>query len=193
MIVVPSSSKIYGIAEEPTLRRVPDNHNECPVICGGTTLMLQDKGMRAFQGFGNYIPKFGMSFEIDCHLLLKPHIKSKQEAITLFWGIYCWPFSRQNRYMQLESLEQVDTQGVLKRRKDIEVFLMKLSENTLASIIHYIHADEFSALVFAWDIEMGWGKSGKLLAAQALADGIKGAGEGHFRGVIKAGSSLSVR
>ena len=62
--------------------------------------------MRVFQGFGRHIHRFGMSFEFDYQLLTKPPIKSDQEAITTFWGIYRWPFKKYNRYVQLEGLEE---------------------------------------------------------------------------------------
>jgi hypothetical protein len=47
-----------------------------------------------------------MSFEIDLSKLANPPVKSDQEAITSFWGIYRWPFKTYNRYTQLEGLEQ---------------------------------------------------------------------------------------
>lgn len=47
-----------------------------------------------------------MSFEFDESKLANPPIKSDQEAITSFWGIYRWPYKRYNRYAQLEGLEQ---------------------------------------------------------------------------------------
>jgi hypothetical protein len=47
-----------------------------------------------------------MSFEFDENKLANPPIKSDQEAITSFWGIYRWPFKKYNRYSQLEGLEQ---------------------------------------------------------------------------------------
>jgi hypothetical protein len=47
-----------------------------------------------------------MSFEIDVVKLASPPVKSDQEAITSFWGIYRWPFKNYNRYTQLEGLEQ---------------------------------------------------------------------------------------
>jgi len=47
-----------------------------------------------------------MSFEFEEIKLANPPIKSDQEAITSFWGIYRWPYKKYNRYAQLEGLEQ---------------------------------------------------------------------------------------
>lgn len=47
-----------------------------------------------------------MSFEFDENKLANPPVKSDQEAITSFWGIYRWPYKKYNRYAQLEGLEQ---------------------------------------------------------------------------------------
>lgn len=47
-----------------------------------------------------------MSFEFEESKLANPPIKSDQEAITSFWGIYRWPYKKYNRYAQLEGLEQ---------------------------------------------------------------------------------------
>lgn len=104
-VVVPFSPEIYGIAEEPTIGRRLPNSGERDAVQAKAAVMLQDKGMRIFQGFGRHIHRFGMSFEFDYQLLTKPPIKSDQEAITTFWGIYRWPFKKYNRYIQLEGLE----------------------------------------------------------------------------------------
>lgn len=105
-VVVPFSPEIYGIAEEPTNGSSQSSSDEREVVQGKAAVMLQDKGMRVFQGFGRHIHRFGMSFEFDYQLLTKPPIKSDQEAITTFWGIYRWPFKKYNRYVQLEGLEE---------------------------------------------------------------------------------------
>ncbi|KUJ20875.1 uncharacterized protein LY89DRAFT_417116 [Mollisia scopiformis] len=96
VVVVPFRPEIYGITPEPPL--------SYDALQG--SIMLQDKGMRVFQGFGRWIQKFAMSFEIDLNKLANPPLKCDQEAITTFWGIYKWPFKVYNRYSQLEGLEQ---------------------------------------------------------------------------------------
>jgi hypothetical protein len=109
-VVVPFRPEIYGITEDPLRgagydakgKGIEDHRNHD----GNKTVMLQDKGMRVFQGFGRHIRKFAMSFEFDIDTLNQPPIKCDQEAITSFWGIYRWPYQIYNRYIQLEGLEQ---------------------------------------------------------------------------------------
>jgi hypothetical protein len=98
-VVVPFKPEIYGIAEETAPGRRKASK-------GAPAVMLQDKGMRVFQGFGRHIHKFAMSFEFDYDLFTKPPLKSDQEAITTFWGIYRWPYKGYHRYETLEGLEQ---------------------------------------------------------------------------------------
>jgi hypothetical protein len=116
VVVVPFKPEIYGINPEPALSGALQG-----------SVMLQDKGMRVFQGYvqylfpllfhvvtnemnysryGHRIKKFAMSFEFDENKLANPPLKSDQEAITSFWGIYRWPYKKYNRYAQLEGLEQ---------------------------------------------------------------------------------------
>ncbi|KAF7856137.1 uncharacterized protein EAF02_011396 [Botrytis sinoallii] len=91
-VVVPFRPEIYGIASEPSTSH--------------SSILLQDKGMRIFQGFGRHIRHFAMSFEVDIAKLIKPPIKHDHDTITTFWGSYKWPFQEYNRYAQLEGLEQ---------------------------------------------------------------------------------------
>jgi hypothetical protein len=87
---------------------------------------------------------------------------------------------------------QGDTQAILKRRNDIEQYMMKPQDHALGVIMNHISAEEISTLENAWNLEMGWGESRKHLVAQALADGIRFAGQGRFRGKIEAISSSSI-
>lgn len=103
VVVVPFKPEIYGISPEPSLSGTHAAQLD-DMVQGA--VMLQDKGMRVFQGFGGRIRKFAMSFEFDENKLADPPKKSDQEAITSFWGIYRWPFKKYNRYSQLEGLEQ---------------------------------------------------------------------------------------
>jgi hypothetical protein len=105
VVVVPFKPEIYGITPEPTLAGITVAQSRVNEMLQGS-VMLQDKGMRVFQGFGRHIRKFAMSFEFDEARLANPPVKSDQEAITTFWGIYRWPFKKYNRYSQLEGLEQ---------------------------------------------------------------------------------------
>lgn len=96
-VVVPFRPEIYGITECT---------GEVSKVVPGPAVMLQDKGMRVFQGFGKHIRRFAMSFEVDYAALSMPPSKANQKAVTTFWGIYRWPFPWYNRYTQLEDLEQ---------------------------------------------------------------------------------------
>ncbi|KAN0114850.1 hypothetical protein V8E51_004394 [Hyaloscypha variabilis] len=109
VVVVPFRPEIYGITPENT----PTNDGL------QSSVMLQDKGMRVFQGFGRWIQKFAMSFEIDPDKLANPPVKCDQEAIASFWGIYRWPYKTYNRYSQLEGLEQTadETRSMAKALK----------------------------------------------------------------------------
>ncbi|QSZ34794.1 hypothetical protein DSL72_007652 [Monilinia vaccinii-corymbosi] len=91
-VVVPFRPEIYGILSEPSTFQ--------------SSIMLQDKGMRIFQGFGRHIRHFAMSFEVDVAKLTNPPIKHDHDTIVTFWGSYKWPFQSYNRYAQLEGLEQ---------------------------------------------------------------------------------------
>ena len=102
-VVVPFKPEIYGIAPEPTSSGLQNDGTD-DMLQGA--LMLQDKGMRVFQGYGGRILKFAMSFELDLVKLAHPPIKSDQEVLVSFWGAYRWPFQKYNRYTQLEGLEQ---------------------------------------------------------------------------------------
>lgn len=117
VVVVPFKPEIYGIAPEPGLG--------LPILTvtrGGSAIMLQDKGMRVFQGFGRRIRKFAMSFEFEEDKLANPPLKNDQEAITSFWGIYRWPYQKYNRYQQLAGLEQTadETRTMAKALRFIE-------------------------------------------------------------------------
>jgi hypothetical protein len=113
-VVVPFRPEIYDIADEKKEEATPGSHtnsflrslNGIPMSPGNPSVVLQDKGMRVFQGFGRHIHRFAMSFELDENVLRNPPMKSDQEAITSFWGIYCWPFQKYHRYTQFEGLER---------------------------------------------------------------------------------------
>jgi len=119
VVVVPFKPEIYGITPEPSLSGTSEDIAN-DALRG--SVMLQDKGMRVFQGFGRRIRKFAMSFEFDQNKLANPPVKSDQEAITSFWGIYRWPFKKYNRYSQLEGLEQTadETRTMAKALRFIE-------------------------------------------------------------------------
>lgn len=100
VVVVPFRPEIYDVVPSPVAYASQ----------GGLALQgsvkLQGKGMKVFEGFGDRISKFAMSFEFDEIKLATPPPKSDQECITTFWGMYRWPFKNYNRFTQLEGLEQ---------------------------------------------------------------------------------------
>lgn len=100
-VVVPFKPELYSISPQSGTEHIANASD----TSHGSVLLL-DKGMRVFQGFGSHIRQFAMSFEFDEALLSRPPIKTDQEAVTTFWGIYRWPYKEYNRYKQLEGLEQ---------------------------------------------------------------------------------------
>ena len=103
VVVLPFRTEIYGISPEP---EHATSQNVLTDSILRDSVKLQHQGMKVFQGFGRKINKFAMSFEFDEQQLSFPPVKSDQESITSFWGIYRWPFKKYNRYAQLEGLEQ---------------------------------------------------------------------------------------
>lgn len=101
-VVVPFKPELYSISGASPLPKGTSRNTAEP----HGSVLLQDKGMRVFQGFGSHIRQFALSFEFDEALLSRPPVKTDQEAVTTFWGIYRWPFKEYNRYRQLEGLEQ---------------------------------------------------------------------------------------
>jgi hypothetical protein len=162
-VVVPFRPEIYGIAEEPTIGSRQPNNDERDVVQGNAAVMLQDRGMRVFQGFGRHIHRFGMSFEFDYQVLTKPPIKSDQEAITTFWGIYRWPFKKYNRYVQLEGLEETADET-----------------RTMAKALRFIN--NAKELALSIDGGLGWLAGPDVNAkAQALSEKAVVFGESRFR------------
>jgi hypothetical protein len=98
-VVVPFRPELYSVPAAPPLGLSASSTKNA------SSILLPDKGMRIFQGFGPKVRRFGMSFEFDQEKLANPPIKHDQEAIKAFWGIYRWPFQKYNRYSQLEGLE----------------------------------------------------------------------------------------
>lgn len=105
-VVVPFKPELYSISKSCPFPQPGPQAGVNGVDTSHGAVLLQDKGMRVFQGFGSHIRQFAMSFEIDEAILSRPPIKSDQEAVTTFWGIYRWPHKEYNRYRQLEGLEQ---------------------------------------------------------------------------------------
>lgn len=101
VVVVPFKPELYGVAPAPSIGM---QNNTLTSVAPGS-ILLQDKGLRIFAGFGEWIKKFAMSFEFDEAKLANPPNKNDQVAVQSFWGIYRWPHQKYNRYSQLEGLE----------------------------------------------------------------------------------------
>lgn len=103
-VVVPFRSELYGRLD----RDENGDIQQHPVS------LLSNAGNRIFESFGPYILRFALSLEIDEDALAHPPLKSTQEAVPSFWGIYRWPHRTYNRYADLESIEQTadETQGM---------------------------------------------------------------------------------
>lgn len=103
VVVLPFRTELYGISLRPELAASQD---ALVAMAPSGLIKLQDEGMRVFQGFGQRISKFALSFEFDHEQLEYPPAKSDQEPITAFWGVYRWPYGRYNRYSHFEGLEK---------------------------------------------------------------------------------------
>ena len=102
-VVVPFKAGIYG--PEIDLSSLQELLSDGGLKKGD--VIIKDRGMRVFVGYGERISKFAISFEYDEQKLNYPPLKSDQEAITAFWGIYRWPHQQYNRFAQLAHLEQI--------------------------------------------------------------------------------------
>ncbi|OAQ68320.1 F-box domain-containing protein [Pochonia chlamydosporia 170] len=102
-VVVPFRSELYsGLSrnQDGTLKH--------------STSSLFSNGMHIFESFGPHILRFALSLELDEDSLAYPPVKSTQEAVPAFWGIYRWPHKSYHRYTDLEGLEQTadETEGM---------------------------------------------------------------------------------
>ncbi|KAI9672390.1 MAG: hypothetical protein M1817_003412 [Caeruleum heppii] len=131
-VVLPFTSELYGVANNaesnnPPKRQKTNSSKGKAVETPTKTetredegpLVLQDCGMRIFQGFGHHVNKFGMSFEIDeeysalstatltflSGTLENPPIKGDQEICHTFWGKYTWPETFYSRFPLCAGLE----------------------------------------------------------------------------------------
>ncbi|OAQ99949.1 hypothetical protein LLEC1_00864 [Akanthomyces lecanii] len=69
-----------------------------------SSTMLSNGG-RVFDDFGHLIRRFALSLELDEGTLEYPPIKSKQDIIRTFWGLYRWPHARYSRYQDVSNME----------------------------------------------------------------------------------------
>lgn len=63
-------------------------------------------GLRVFQGFGPYIRRFGMSFEVSESQLSSPPLKQILDSVDSYHGTYEWPSINYARFAKLNRLEE---------------------------------------------------------------------------------------
>lgn len=69
------------------------------------------------QQYGNFVNRFGISFEIDLPSLYKAKNKVSQEMQQSWWGDYTWPKPAYQRFPELKALEDLvdDNKPLLKK------------------------------------------------------------------------------
>ena len=68
--------------------------------------VYQGHGLRVFQGFGPYIRRFGMSFEVSESSLASPPSKQLLNPVESYHGTYEWPAINYARFAKLNKLEE---------------------------------------------------------------------------------------
>jgi len=68
--------------------------------------MYNGNGLRVFQGFGPYIKRFGMSFEVSEAQLHHAPPKRELDQVEAYHGLYSWPPSQYTRFTSLAGLER---------------------------------------------------------------------------------------
>ena len=110
-VVVPFNTEIYGMLgplPKPDVkgkgRATIKNPDYSWKNASGDEL-YNGHGLDVFRGFGKYILRFGMSFEVDEETLAMPPVKTLTEKKTSFWGHYDWPFEDYRRFDAVAGLE----------------------------------------------------------------------------------------
>ena len=62
-------------------------------------------GLRVFRGFGPYIKRFGMSFEVSEKQMSQPLSKKELDHVVSYHGSYDWPTQQYARFANLAGLE----------------------------------------------------------------------------------------
>ncbi|EGY23170.1 uncharacterized protein VDAG_04608 [Verticillium dahliae VdLs.17] len=87
---------------------------------------ILSNGMRIFQSFGHHIVRFALSLEISEDHLAYPPVKTLQQAVPTYWGIYRWPVNSYARYAEIENLE--DTADETLRLKEALTSLTQVKD-----------------------------------------------------------------
>lgn len=110
-VVVPFNTEIYGmLGPEPQ----PDLKGKGRATVGAPQYAWKNEdgqevynghGLDVFQGFGKFIRKFGMSFDVDEFSLSAPPTKPDNRFHKSFWGTYYWPPDHYARFDAVAALE----------------------------------------------------------------------------------------
>lgn len=155
-VVVPFNTELYDMIEQDNSakrdfkgkRRADDPNNTFVDIERGSLQWknaMEDKedkvyrghGLRVFEGFGNHIRRFGMSFEIKEDALHDPPFKKVLDHLQSYFGSYQWPSQEYTRFDKLAGLEKTAD----------ETSLMKLAFSHLKSV---------NSLALSMDSGLGW-------------------------------------
>ncbi|KAH7362870.1 F-box domain-containing protein [Plectosphaerella cucumerina] len=121
-VVVPFTAELYSATKSNTQET---NRSGEEKALATANEKLSD-GFRIFQSFGGNIKRFALCLEIDEEYLANPPIKTTQEIILTFWGLYRWPKPSYTRFKDLEVIE--DTADELECMKTALSHLTKVSE-----------------------------------------------------------------
>ncbi|OAL56262.1 hypothetical protein IQ07DRAFT_496691 [Pyrenochaeta sp. DS3sAY3a] len=110
-VVVPFNTEIYGmLGPEPK----PDLKGKGRAKSGAPQYawtnddgqeIYNGHGLDVFRGFGKFIRRFGMSFDVDEFSLSTPPTKPNTRLVTSFWGTYEWPTDDYARFEAVAGLE----------------------------------------------------------------------------------------
>ncbi|KAH6669152.1 F-box domain-containing protein [Plectosphaerella plurivora] len=120
-IVVPFTAELYAAPKS----RIKLNRDEKAQAREKATEKRTD-GLRIFESFGKHVNRFALCLELDEEQLANPPIKSTQQIVPAFWGLYRWPKPLYTRYEELEEIE--DTADELASMKTALRCLTKVSE-----------------------------------------------------------------
>lgn len=155
-VVVPFNTELYHMIEQDKSakrdfkgkRRADDPNNTFIDLERGSLQWknaMEDKedkvyrghGLRVFEGFGNHIRRFGMSFEIREDALHDPPLKKVLDHLESYFGSYQWPSQEYTRFDKLAGLEKTAD----------ETSLMKLA---------FSHLQSVNQLALSMDSGLGW-------------------------------------
>ncbi|KAM0280317.1 hypothetical protein ACHAQH_004153 [Verticillium albo-atrum] len=123
-VVVPFHAELYAVQSNEAEVRCSDHEAVTQTLSHADSILTN--GMRIFQSFGHHIVRFALSLEISEDHLAYPPVKTIQQAIPTYWGIYRWPSSSYARYTEIENLE--DTADEILRLKEALISLTQVKD-----------------------------------------------------------------